>query len=50
MQKQNSNKSEKSQNVEKKDANSKKEIEGIQNPNDAIEASRVDAEEVELDA
>ena len=41
---------EKTQNIEKKDSNSKKEIKGIQNPNEAIEASRIDAEEVEFDA
>jgi PTS system mannose-specific IIC component len=50
MQKQKNNKSEKAQNIEKKDSNSKKEIKGIQNPNEAIEASRIDAEEVEFDA
>lgn len=50
MQKQKNNKSEKTQNIEKKDSNSKKEIKGIQNPNEAIEASRIDAEEVEFDA
>lgn len=50
LQKQKNNKSEKAQNIEKKDSNSKKEIKGIQNPNEAIEASRIDAEEVEFDA
>ena len=50
MQKQKNNRSEKTQNIEKKDSNSKKEIKGIQNPNEAIEASRIDAEEVEFDA
>lgn len=49
IQKQKSTTSTPSENVAKTPSNSNKEIKGITNPNESIEASRIDAEEVEFD-